>query len=128
MSWWDLGEGRGYRNGLPMHQIACAFCGVTDNFEKVQHSERKKPGNDHKKLNYDTLKCGQRGNLMFVFWSTGSNGLTDYHLLPWPRSTKLHTEHWPPDIGRYWVEAKRSIEIENWIAAALMINMVLLVI
>lgn len=120
MSWWELGEGSGYAHGLPTYRIACPFCGVTDNFETVEHLERKKPGNDRKRLNYDTLKCVECGNLMFVFWSTGGGGLTGYKTLPWHRSTRKHPEHWPADVGRYWVEAKRSIEGENWTAAALM--------
>jgi hypothetical protein len=31
-----------------------------------------------------------------------------------------HPEHWPDDVGHYWVEARRSIEGKNWTAAALM--------
>lgn len=120
MSWWSLGEGSGYSHGVPMYQVACAFCGVTDNFETVAHVERKKPNGREKKLNYDTLKCGECGNYMFLFWSTGSSGLTGYHVLPWHRSTRNHPKHWPEDIGRYWIEAKRSLEGENWTAAALM--------
>lgn len=121
MSWWNIGEGIGYSShGLPTYQIACAFCGVENNFETIAHLEKKKPNNDKKKLNYDTLKCGECGNLMFVFWSTGSSGLTDYKVLPWYRSTSRHPDHWPADVGRYWIEAKRSIEGENWTAAALM--------
>ena len=29
-------------------------------------------------------------------------------------------EHWPDDIGRYWLQARRNIEDRNWEAAALM--------
>lgn len=120
MSWWGLGEGRGYPHGLPTYRIACAFCGVKDNFETVQRVTRNKPGDADKLLNYDTVKCGECGNLMFIFWSTGSSGLTEYHTLPWHRSTSDHPAHWPADVGRYWIEAKRSIEGKNWTAAALM--------
>ena len=63
MSWWELGEGSGYRHGVPFYQIACAFCGIEGNFETVAHVERAKPNNDRKVLNYDTLKCVECGNL-----------------------------------------------------------------
>ena len=29
-------------------------------------------------------------------------------------------EHWPDDVGRYWLQAKRSLEGQNWDAASLM--------
>ena len=29
-------------------------------------------------------------------------------------------EHWPDDIGRYWLQARRNIEDENWESAAVM--------
>jgi hypothetical protein len=125
MSWWDLGEWSGiHGNKLATYQIACAFCGEEGSFEIIQHLEREKPGNRFKKLNYDTLKCGHCGNYMFAFWSAasggGGSGIHDYQLLPWHRSTTSHPKHWPPDIGSYWVEARRSIEGKNWTAAALM--------
>jgi hypothetical protein len=31
-----------------------------------------------------------------------------------------YPKHWPEDVGRYWVEAKRCIEAKTWTAAALM--------
>jgi hypothetical protein len=126
MSWWDLGEWSGYDGDkLAIHQIACAFCGETGNFETVQHFERKKPGGTSKTLNYDTLRCDHCGNLMFVFWSVsasggGRNRMHSYRVLPWHQSTTDHPQHWPPDVGRYWLEARRSIEGKNWTAAALM--------
>jgi hypothetical protein len=127
MSWWDLGEWHGYDGEkLATYQIPCAFCGEQGNFERVEHLERKKPGQGNPKvLNYDTLKCGHCGNYMFVFWSAstsgfGRNALHDFHVLPWYRSTTTFPKHWPADVGRYWVEARRSIEGKNWTAAALM--------
>jgi hypothetical protein len=61
---------------------------------------------------------------MFAFWSASSgrsrNGVHSYQVLPWHRSTTDHPQNWPPDVGRYWVEARRSIEGKNWTAAALM--------
>jgi hypothetical protein len=87
--------------------------------------EKKKPGQDRKVLHYDTLKCGHCGNLMFAFWSTsmsghGTNSIHDYRTLPWAKNTTSFPKHWPDDVGKYWLEARRSIEGKNWIAAALM--------
>jgi Domain of unknown function (DUF4145) len=124
MSWWDLGEWSG-TNGekLATYQIACAFCGENGNFEIVAHHERQKPGGGRKVLN--TLKCGHCDNPMLAFWSAsadslGSGGIHSYHLLPWYRSTERSPEHWPGDVGQYCLEARRSIEGENWTAATLM--------
>lgn len=61
---------------------------------------------------------------MFAFWSAaggiGGRGIHGYRVLPWHQSTTGHPEHWPADVGHYWVEARRSIEGKNWTAAALM--------
>jgi hypothetical protein len=116
MDWWDLGEWSGTPGQtLAIHQIGCAFCGAEGSFEIINHVERKKAGSSRKLLNYDTLKCGNCGNLMFAFWSAaeyghGSGAIHSYRLLPYHRSTTNHPKHWPDDVGRYWVEAKRSIE------------------
>lgn len=126
MTWWDIGEWSGYQGDtLATYQIPCAFCGEKGNFETIQHLERKKPGADSKKLNYDTLKCGHCGNYMFAFWSAcstgyGAHAVHDYKVLPWHQSTTSYPKHWPSDVGQYWVEARRSIEGKNWTAAALM--------
>ena len=34
--------------------------------------------------------------------------------------TQLSFQSWPKDIGRYWVQAQRSLEGKNWDAAAVM--------
>jgi Domain of unknown function (DUF4145) len=62
---------------------------------------------------------------MFAFWSASSHGfghnaVHNYRTLPWYQSTTTYPEHWPPDVGNYWVEVRRSIEGKNWTAAALM--------
>jgi hypothetical protein len=120
MNWWDLGEHSGYRGSdLATHQIECAFCGESGNFETINHLDRKKAGDSDKKLNYDTLKCVNCGNYIFAFWSA-SYSMHDYHVVPWRRNTSSYPKHWPDDIGTYWLEAKRSIEAQNWTAAALM--------
>jgi hypothetical protein len=126
VDWWDLGEWSGTSgNKLALYQITCAFCGVKGNLEITAHLERQKPGGGRKVLNYDTLKCGNCGNYMFAFWSAaamniGGTGIHSYRLLPWHQSTTEHPEHWPGDVGRYWIEARRSLEGKNWTAAALM--------
>ena len=106
-------------------QYSVRLLGALGNFGTVQHLERKKPSNERKVLNYDTLQCGHCGNYMFAFWSAamfahGSGAAHDYKVLPWHQSTTRHPNHWPLDVGHYWVEARRSIEGKNWTAAALM--------
>jgi hypothetical protein len=54
-----------------------------------------------------------------VFWFAGDT-LHDFRVLPWPRQYALAPEHWPEDVGRYWLQAKRNLANENWDAAALM--------
>lgn len=126
MDWWDFGEWAGSSGDtLATHEIPCAFCAAVDNFETVQHLERKKAGGSRKVLNYDTLQCGNCANLMFAFWSAaehniGSRGIHAYRVLPWHQSTTNYPKHWPDDVGRYWVEARRCIEGKNWTAASLM--------
>lgn len=118
MSWWDLGEWSGYRGNI-VHQITCAFCEEKGNFEVVNHVEKKKSGSN-KVLNYDTLRCGNCSNFVMAFWSEGSSGLFGYEAVPWPKKYTKAPEHWPNDIGRYWLQAKKNIADENWDAAALM--------
>jgi hypothetical protein len=126
MNWWELGEWSGTQGEkLATYQISCAFCGERGNFETVAHLEREKPGGARKVLNYDTLKCGHCGNLMFAFWSAaamsiGGRGIHAYRTLPWHQATDRFPDHWPSDVGHYWLEARRSIEGKNWTAAALM--------
>jgi hypothetical protein len=125
VNWWDLGEWSGSSGvKLAIYQIECAFCGEKGNFETVAHLERQKPGNQYKKLNYDTLKCGNCGNYMFAFWSAGQHGggqgIHSYRVLPWNQQTTTYPDHWPADVGNYWLEARRSVEGKNWTAGALM--------
>lgn len=125
MTWWDLGEHSGYSgNDLALYRITCAFCNEEGNFETIAHLDKKNKASG-KVLNYDTLKCGNCGNLTFAFWSAarysiGGPGLHDVKTVPWPRQTTRYPEHWPNDIGRYWLQARRSLETKNWDAAALM--------
>ena len=119
-SWWDLGEWSGQRgNELATYQIECPFCEERGNFSIEHHAEKKKP-NGSKKLNFDTLKCGNCSSYVMVLWSAG-RGLHEYRVLPWPLSKITdYPEHWPEAVGRYWMQAKRNIKGESWDAAALM--------
>ncbi|PJI43034.1 MAG: hypothetical protein CTR54_11220 [Rhizobium sp.] len=122
MSWWDLGEGRGYRSydgDLPLNEVTCGFCGEVGRFGFESRVSKTKPDKS-KELHYDVLVCQQCGNLTSVFWGMGNSGLVGIHQVPWPRNTTRWPEHWPDDVGRYWLQAKRSVEASNYDAAALM--------
>lgn len=91
------------------------------NFETAHHAEKKKANSD-KKLNFDTLKCGNCSGYVMVLWSaTGyGGGLHDYRVLPWPLRLNKHPDYWPDAVGRFWLQAKRNLAGENWDAAVLM--------
>ena len=122
--WWELGEHSGYDGSkLALYRITCAFCNEAGKFETVHHLERK--NSTGKVLNYDILKCENCGNFSMVLWSATHNwvpagGLHDFKVLPWPTQTTKFPEYWPKDVGRYWLQARRSLETKNWDAAALM--------
>lgn len=123
-SWWQLGESYGQRGGeLAVYQITCPFCMERGNFKTAFHTEKKKP-NSNKKLNFDTLECGNCAGYVMVLWSASEhgygNGLFDYRVLPWPLKFEKYPEHWPDSIGRFWLQAKRNINGENWDATAVM--------
>jgi Domain of unknown function (DUF4145) len=122
VSWWDIGEGSGFQtfsNGeLRLDLVDCGFCGERGKF--AIENRFTKSNTAGKTLHYDTLKCEQCGNLTAVFWGASSSGLQNFHQVPWLRKTTRWPKHWPEDIGRYWLHAKRNIEAENWDAAALM--------
>lgn len=123
-SWWSLGEGIGqYGAELNVHQITCPFCYECGNFKTAFHAEKKNPGAT-KKLNFDTLECGNCKGYVMVLWSAsstgGRQGIHDYHVLPWPLKLERYPDHWPEAVGRYWLQAKRNLRDENWDAAALM--------
>jgi len=124
MNWWDLAEHSGFSGSDPLSRITCAFCKEDGNFAVIHHEERKQPSNQNKVLHYDTIKCGNCGNLMMVFWTRSSmsigHGLLDFRTVPWNTETARYPDHWPADIGRYWLQAKRSLEGKNWDAASLM--------
>lgn len=123
-SWWQLGESVGQcGSDLAVYQITCAFCLERGNFKTDFHAEKKKP-NSRKTLNFDTLHCGNCGGYVLVLWSStehlGSQGLHDYRVLPWPLKLEDFPEHWPEAVGRFWLQAQRNLQAENWDAAAVM--------
>jgi Domain of unknown function (DUF4145) len=96
------------------------FCGENGKFIKIHHVD-KKGGSRKKTLNYEVEQCVNCGNYTMVFWS-GSNfsNFHDFRTMPWPTETTKFPEHWPKDVGQYWMEAQRSLEGKNWNAAAVM--------
>jgi hypothetical protein len=125
MGWWDFADNTGYPgNDLAVHRLECPFCEEKGNFSTVNHFIQKHSATK-KILNYDIMRCGNCSNLMMVFWSSAIGGFTahgmhDFRCVPWPRKTTKFPDHWPPDVGRYWLQARRSLEAKNWDAAAVM--------
>ena len=122
-SWWQLGEWSGHHGeSLAVSQITCPFCMEQGNFETEHHAEKNK-ANSRKKLNFDTLKCGNCSGYVMVLWSASEfgygNGLHQFRVLPWPLKIERHPQDWPEAVGRYWLQAKRSLNGENWDAAVL---------
>lgn len=123
-SWWQLGEGAGYNGETPaLHEITCPFCMERGNFKYVAQFEKKKP-NGEKRLHFDTLECGNCKGYVQVLWSSNEyghgRGIHEYRVQPWPLRFEQHSDYWPANVGRYWLQAKRNIRDENWDAAAVM--------
>lgn len=117
--WWDLGDWVGYSGNILSH-VTCAFCNTEGHLVVDLHAE-KKHAQRQKILNYDTCRCSNCGNLTMVLWAeSNSGGMANFRALPWPLTVTKHPEHWPADVGRFWLQAKRSIEGKNYDAAALM--------
>ena len=81
-SWWQLGESYGQLGEkIAQYQIICPFCMERGNFKIAFHAEKKKPNSD-KKLNFDTLECGNCEGYVMVLWSASEygygQGLHDY--------------------------------------------------
>lgn len=122
-SWWDLGEGLGFQGSeLETSRVTCPFCFERGNFT-VEHRAQKKKPNSKKALYFDTLRCGNCAGYVMALWSPGGGwgrGLYGLQVLPWPLKLQEHPEHWPEEVGRFWVQAHRSAKDENWDAAAVM--------
>ncbi len=120
-SWWELGEWYGNSGDkFDIHNFICPFCDEKGNFNIEHHAEKKKP-QDRKIINFDTLKCGDCASYVMVMWSNSRRGnMHGMRAMPWSLKIKSHPKEWPADIGRYWLQAKRSLNDENWDAAAVM--------
>src|SRR5262245_28592637 len=119
-SLWSLGEHSGYSGQeLGLHRITCPFCEERGNYKVVAHAEKKQP-NGSKTLNFDTLECGSCKGYVMCLWSGGSSGMHDFRVLPEAGRLDRHPDHWPADVGRFWLQAHRSLDDENWDAAAVM--------
>lgn len=61
---------------------------------------------------------------MLTLWSaaefSGSHGLHDFSVLPRPLKISSAPEYWPPTVQRYWIQAHRNMNDENWDAAVTM--------
>ncbi len=124
MSWWSLGEGSGFPgDDLALYKITCPFCLERGNFGTATHAEMKKP-NSKKRLNFDTLECGNCKGYVMVLWSASEHGprqgMHNFEVLPWPQKLDSFPDYLPEPVGRCWLQAKRNIKDENWDAAALM--------
>lgn len=123
-SWWELGNWSGYSGDkLAYNQVTCPFCSERGNFIQVFAVSKKKV-NGHKALNYETLQCGNCANYTMVLWSAGAFGgsVFDFRMLPWPLGKVKAPAHWPPELGRYWTQAKEGVRQEHWDAAVVMIR------
>ena len=122
-SWWSLGEHSGYDGTeLAVWRVICPFCHEKGNF-KISHHAEKKKANDRKQLNFDTLECGNCKGYVMVLWSASGDfggGLHDYRVLPWPLDYTDYPDEWPDEVGRFWLQAKRSLLSENYDACVVM--------
>jgi hypothetical protein len=118
-SWWNLGEWYGYDGtDLALYKITCPFCSERGNFSKEFGAEKKQP-NGRRVIHFDTFKCGSCASFVQVVWSAAER-LHDFRVQPWPLKVEKAPDHWPEPVGRYWLQAKRSLLSENWDAAAVM--------
>lgn len=121
-SWWELGETSGLDgNQMEVWRLQCPFCGEKGNFGLAHHAEKKK-ANSSKKLNFDVYQCRNCVGYVHVLWSANEfgYGIYEFRVLPWPIGKPEPSENWPPEVQRYWTQAKDSLKNENWDAAAVM--------
>ena len=109
----------GYRGDkLELYRITCPFCLESGNFKGVFHAEKRNPRTG-KCLNFETFECGNCKGYVMVLWSA-SFSLYSFHVLPWPIKLESYPEHWPAEVGRFWLQAKRNLSDHNWDATSVM--------
>lgn len=121
-SWWDMGEWSGFDGAtLVTWRITCPFCNESGNFSTEYDATKKKP-NERKVLHFTTLKCGNCAGYVMALWSPNSSGssIHDFRVLPWPQRVQKAPEFWPEDVSRYWIQAHRTLQDENWDASVVM--------
>lgn len=121
-NWWSLGEGSGFRGReLAMCSITCPFCLESGNFKSVYRAEKRNPRSE-KCLNFETFECGNCKGYVMVLWSASAfhGNLHDFLVLPWPIKLETFPEHWPEQVGRFWLQAKRNLGDHNWDAVSVM--------
>src|SRR5688572_22183309 len=118
-SWWQLGEHSGYDGSdLALYRIHCPFCDQRGNL-KLNHHTHKERASDKKRLNYDTYVCENCGNYCMVFWSAGDR-LHNYVVMPGSLKLTRFPDHWPSDVGRYWLQARRTLASADYDASVIM--------
>lgn len=125
-SWWDLGEGVGFRGHEPtMALIECPYCGHKGRWNSILKKDRLNP-TDKKVLNFEMLQCIECSNYSWMIWSRDKYRVHDAHhdfrLYPPPLHAKQikAPEHWPAQVGKAWEQAHKSLSTDSWDAAAAM--------
>src|SRR5690606_11354154 len=87
-----------------------------------EHQASKAKPNGRKVLFFTTLKCGNCAGYVMVLWSPESSGsaIHDFRVLPAPQRIEKAPDIWPDDVGRFRVQAHRTLPAETWDAAAVM--------
>jgi hypothetical protein len=117
--WWSLGEWSGFPGAkLALDKISCPFCSEHGRFSTEFHAEKKQP-KGAKVLNFDTLKCSNCASFVQVFWSA-SDDRHDFRAQPWSLRFDKAPDHFPADVARYWLQAKKSLVACNYDAAVVM--------
>ncbi len=63
--------------------------------------------------------CGNCAGYVLVFWSASEYGnIHNSIVIPQARRTERSPEHWPEEVGIYWLEARRVVEDGNLYAGA----------
>ena len=123
-SWWDLGEHVGV-SGHEWHvgSVTCPHCLRQGNF-RTEFKSALTNESLHKTMNFVVLKCNDCVMSCFVMWSASRGGYSGMHgYRVYPPTLKAEPkapEHWPPQVGVAWEQARKAISTKSWDAAAAM--------